>query len=121
MMVMPDRVLLAPIDDRVLVRLVYLYLVQQLRLVHDQLQAVPDEDGHVFGGAGQVLEVRHVLVQVEMVQLFHDRLVHVLLQVGYVHHHAGLAVDRAAHRHLHYHFAKGFRCEEELIRLCCHF
>lgn len=84
--------LLAPVHDRVLVRLVDLDLVQQLRLGHHQLEGVPDKEGHVFGGTWQVFEVRHVLVQVEMVQLLHDGLVHVLLQVGDVHYHSGFGV-----------------------------
>lgn len=35
-----------------------------------------------------------------MVQVLHDRVVHVVLQVGNVHHHAGLRIDGATQRNL---------------------
>lgn len=86
--------LLTPVDDRVLVRLVDLHLVQQVRLGHNELQTVPDKDGHVFRCAGQILEIRNVLIQVEMIQLLHNRLVHVFLQIGDVHDHPGFGINR---------------------------
>lgn len=61
-MVVVARVeLLAPVHDRVLVRLVDFDLVQQLRLGHHQLEGVPDEERHVLGGTWLGLERRKLV------------------------------------------------------------
>jgi len=65
-----------------------LHFVQELRVWKNLKQWVPNEYCKIFCGANCVLKVGHIFVQVLVVEYFHDAEIHVLLQIGEIHHHS---------------------------------
>src|ERR1700687_6045883 len=64
------------------------------------LQTAPNSHGDIFGGAQQILEPSHVAVQVPMVDIMDDQVLHNPVDVLQIDHHARTQVNRSANGHL---------------------
>mmetsp|Transcript_30437 Transcript_30437/g.79767 ORF Transcript_30437/g.79767 Transcript_30437/m.79767 type:complete len:239 (-) Transcript_30437:107-823(-) len=93
---MLQRRLLASIKCGVLVRLVHSHLIELGWCGDRQFQLVPRKHANVLGRAWHVLEVRHVQVNVLVVEHIHNGLVHRLLEVHQVEDHSGNGVKGTA-------------------------
>lgn len=81
------------IHNNVLISLVKFNLEQSCRLTDLAIDWIPNENSDVLSSWCYCFKVRHVFVNVLMIQRLHDAVVHDIFQFSQVHHHPSLSID----------------------------
>lgn len=74
----------------------YFNFVQERWVFKFSLQIVPDENSNILSCTNDILEVWNVFVQVFVIHRCHDAVVHVFLEVVYIHHHSCVRSNRSS-------------------------